>query len=1391
MSAGNSAVPKFHGNPLKITTAKPWIRACFAQSPSNSLQFLLSDDRRASIILPTGTVIRDLQGLEACRDKIVRVSASFDGSCVAALTSDGYCWLHNCALGQSQVISLPPSNSLPFLFSSKGKRQQLWDVRLEACAATSLVCFSWLGPTGNLISSMPFNPASAVSNSRDIVWANHEEQAATGVITLGSCVCSAAMMSLEGWVVITSTLEADTVVDAPGDSWTVKISCLLFCMKESTSEPVGTCMASFSFESPFSSIERAQLSQRIRTLHSSRQKPAIFAVHGGEGMIAVIMNCGSPCLYLLNTDSFSDKSVNPKICLPLDSTLGGVPEFVCDAVWLCKGWWLVLLLSTGRLLVLDRRGVPLSPLFPGVVAIASGAKHKSFIQLPRETLGLHETEWTVSAHPLQPYLAVCTGFFISVVVLPSPNNFVASALSAIDQIRTNPTQDWVQDYSLFITQSSHVTSEPTCAHDSIVILSHLWCLALSNPVALEVSIFDKFCNTLSRSLVSLASVDDSKGLVLAHSLRAFLTAGHQATYLCPRSCVNQSQKLDFACIHVIVAALVSANFAEDAAVLLCACRKRCDASRNVLLQSQHISCTRYILNIWNSISIKTIEVTAASEATALQEILAAEGISLSPIGSYSADRKNEAFIALAMSPSATALESALCLCRAGQSVAALCALINGGHLAAVVAATLRMQGVLTCSSCTAMLSSAIIGKCWVVQCVDLLPDRDIQECNEDATLDDCLAFILKTSPRAAVHSVIQFAAAAGALSLCTDSDIELLCLSSSQCIDTQSEFNSSPVRLRLRLSSDPGIMLGHGSEHEDCRPISARSCLSAFIDVLTESTDHALREGPQLGLELAWVLCLVAGCGAEAALLAVASVEVSNAFTILLLLCNEASTASIKCQSSSFAARISNFKASVCDWINDNANSLSSFFLSSANIELLQFSSGLSGSHFSSHVTLTQNIDKVCSDAVKLELLNLCHHIAGDHNVALNSNIKDACNFLTFQSKSEPNPIQLHILLLWAFVDNQRSALLSTSGLISSKLNAAAMIKAQLLLEFSIAVSHSDDSFLHLSATYCVDAIESSMRSGSGLLVSREHLVSNVSLLCLAVRKGAIPEQRHRLRAISQSLKSVSLQASSMVDSLFESELSHLHDSEFQAKEAELSLLYELLKEAQSTPQDHALMQELRASADSVLVSLSEELWVCHCALLASCCMVMKNTAFIASPVLVPHLNSSIESPATKLPLNDDLIDSIHSDPFDNQNLQHVDNSDGSALQKVMSPREKHNPINFNHQIRQLSELPVESQDPISISSDLLLYPTRKLDAHESAVNAIVVSFDRTIIFSASDDRSIKKWTIDSFFCVKSVLLDHAVSCLAVSLDGIHMHFCAMFLFSYFLFRRIYFQWWQ
>jgi hypothetical protein len=66
---------------------------------------------------------------------------------------------------------------------------------------------------------------------------------------------------------------------------------------------------------------------------------------------------------------------------------------------------------------------------------------------------------------------------------------------------------------------------------------------------------------------------------------------------------------------------------------------------------------------------------------------------------------------------------------------------------------------------------------------------------------------------------------------------------------------------------------------------------------------------------------------------------------------------------------------------------LSSFLLSTANIELLQFSSGLPAAHFSSHVSMTEHIVQTCSAAVGTELLNLCRHIAGDQNFVLANGI--------------------------------------------------------------------------------------------------------------------------------------------------------------------------------------------------------------------------------------------------------------------------------------------------------------------------------------------------------------------------------------------------------------------
>lgn len=1394
--------PKFQGLPLKIATVKPWIRACFAQSPTNALQFLITDGRRASLILPTGKVLRDLHGLEACRDKIVRVSASYDGSCVVALTSDGNCWLHNCALGQSQAIELPPEEELPFQFSPKVKRQQLWDLQLEACAATSLVCFSWLGSSGALVKNLPFSQASNASNSsRDIIWAKHEEQTDAGVIVLGTFVCSASMMSLEGWMVI----ETDAIADVPAsdDSWKVGISCSLFSIKDGSAEPTGSCVATFTIPSPFSSLERTEWSRHTPSLHSSRRKPAILAVHGGEGLMALILNCQSPCLYFFKIDGSSNTSQHPKICLPLDSVTNAVQEFVCDATWVCKGWWLVVLLSTGRLLVFDRRGVLLSwtaESASGAINIASGTNLISYIQMPNEMLALCEAEWTVSAHPLQPYVAVCTGFFIAVVLLPSPSHFITSHLSVIEH--PNPPLDVAFEYAFLISRTLHASSEPSCAQDVIVILSHLWCLALSNPCAVEFSICDKLCKLLSSSLVSAAAVSDSKRQVLVDSLRSFLTAGHQATYLCPHAAVNQSQKLDFACIQVIVSALVNANAAEDAAVLLCACRKRCDVARNLMLRPQYISCVRFIMNAWSEISVKELQVTATSETVALQGILAAESISVRPTGSFSIDRKKESIIARAIDPSVTAIESSVCFCRAGQSVAALAALINGGHLAAVVAATLRMQGVLTGSSCTAVLSAAIHGKCWKFPLNDLLPIRDSEDCKEDASIDDCLAFILKTSPRAAVQSVVRFAAAVCALSLCSNSNIELICLRSSQCIDTQSEFVECPVFLRLRLSTDPTVVLGNNVEHQDYQSISVRSCSLAFKDVLAESCDHVITESsPPSGLELASVLCLLTGCGAEAALLAVASVEIPDIFASLSSFCDDVSSATAMAQSSPFIARIESFKASVCDWIKDNFNLLSSFFLSPANMELLQFcSKGLPVANLPSQVALLQSIDQICSEAVKSELLNVCRNMAGDHNVALNSTIKDACLFLSVRSRSAPNITRLQILFFWEVLDNRRSALKSSSGSLSSKMSATAMTKSQLLLEFSIVVHDWESSFLDLSATFCVDTIEVALRSGSGSSISREQLLSNISLLCLAVRKGAISEQRHKLRAIAQSIQSLSLQAHSMLNSLFESDHSGEHDAELEALEQELTLRYDRVKEAQYLSSEEGIILDLKASANSVLVSLSEELWVCHSALMATFCLNSNETKTLAPVVIVPHLIALNASSEPKLLPDHEMNDSHSTLSRSQESLDHSSELDHgpprsvilSQLPKMLPPSQgtSHDSIPFHSkschigttkvlsplelpprvssslETRSPHEIPVELLAPESISSEQLFRPSRKLDAHECAVNAIVVSVDGSFLFSAGEDASIKKWQLDRCFCVKSVLLDHAASCLAISFDG-------------------------
>jgi hypothetical protein len=1417
MVAGSLVAPQFQGNPLKITTVKPWIRACFAQSSSNALQFLVSDGRRASLVLPTGKVIRDLHGLEACRDKIVRVSASYDGSCVVALTSDGHCWLHNCALGQSQAIDLPP-DSLPFEFGPKVKRQQLWDLQLEACAATSLACFSWIGPAGNLIKSMPFAIATTTSKSvRDVVWAHHEEQTAAGVITIGSFMCSAAILSLEGWVMITSSLVNDNGANASGDSWKVNISCSLFSVKDGTSEPTGSCISDFSVPSPFLSSERAELSKRTSSMHSTRYKPALFAVHGGQGLVALVMNCSLPCVYLFYIDSDSDVVQHPKISLPLNAPSDAAQEFVCDTAWVCQGWWLVLLLSSGRLLVLDRRGVLLSWTMqspPGTEATGTGIKLLSSIQIPSEMLALHEAEWTVTPHPVQPYVAVCTGFFISVVVLPSPNHFISSALSAVEL--SPPSPEWIAEYASIITRTTRVSSQPSCALDVIVIKSHLWCLALSKPVAVELPNIDKLCQALSSSLVSAAAASDSKRQVLVDSLRSFLVAGHQATYLCPRHTLNQSHKFDFACIQVIVLALVSSNAAEDAAVLLCACRKRCDDSKKLMTQSQYISCIRFIISIWKEISGKKLQGTAANEIAALEEILAAESISLASIGSFPVDRQKEAFIARAMAPTATALESAICFCRAGQSVAALSALINAGHLAAVVATTLRMQGAITGSSCTALLSSSINGKCWTSPLLEMSRKDDVEECKEDASIDDCLSFILKTSPQVAVHCVVRFAAAVGALSLCGDSNLELRCLQPSQCIDVQSDFIDCPVVLRLKLSTDPSIWLGFSFEHEYCQPISVHACSFAFKDVLTESFDHGLPHS-HLGLELAWVLCLLAGCGAEAALLAIASVEVANPFASLLSFCDHVAAAASSTQLPLFMPRVVSFIASACEWINGNVNSLSSFFLSPENIELLQFSLALPDANSQSCTLLAQNMDQICSEAVRSELNNLCRHISGDLNIALNSNIKHACKYLTFQSRNMSNPARQLILFFWSVVDNHRPALNSLSSSASLKFSAVAMTKAQLLLEFSIAIFHLEPSFLDCAASFCVTSIENALRSGSGSSpsISREHLILNISLLCVAMRKGAIYNQRHKLRAIAQSIKSISAHANSMINSLFESEHAGLHADEFDALGAELSLRYDNLKESH-LQNSQRFVTELKSSADTVLSSLSEELWVCHCALMASCCLVMYDTKTIAPSALVPRLHSSISSAAKPLPEDEakysnpsfcviaDAIDraSLSAGAVPPSTMRSLSpasrattfrsapsgpTADSAAKQNNLSPREQLLRLPSNISTRLPSNLPVEPLFVGSVSSGSEFRPTRTINAHESEVNAIAIGVDRASLFSAGNDRSIKKWQLDRCFCIKSVLLDHEVTCLAISSDGKNPRSLSVIAVLNFSFRSIYF----
>jgi hypothetical protein len=686
----------------------------------------------------------------------------------------------------------------------------------------------------------------------------------------------------------------------------------------------------------------------------------------------------------------------------------------------------------------------------------------------------------------------------------------------------------------------------------------------------------------------------------------------------------------------------------------------------------------------------------------------------------------------------------------------------------------------------------------------MLSKLDSAEPQETASVEDCMAFILQTAPQAAVHSVIRMAAAVGALALCSNSNIELQCLQASQCmcIDTHTEFTSCPVSLSISLSCDPSITLGSRFEPEHCQPISLHACSSAFKDVLTESSD---RLSPPSGAELAWVLCLLAGCGAEAALLSVAAVEQFHPFSSLSCFCDQVSNAASAAQSLSFLDRVSNFKASVIDWIDGNFKSLSALFLSPANCELLSFVSGVPDSKPSSRISLIEHMDDICAETASIEVLNLCRHIAGDNDVALNSNIKYACRFISQRSTNIHHPIQFQVPFLWAVVDSWSSTLKSLSAVVpsqlsSAQLNAAAATRAQLLLQFSIACPNLDPSVLNVGASFCVSSIEAALRSSSGSGFSSQHLISNACLLCLAVRKGAIPEQRHKLRSIAQSTKSVSAHASSIINSLFEPETSALHDDELQALEAELSLWYDRVKEARSSQKDQGIIADLKESAGSVLRSLSEELWVCHCALMASCFFDMNDSSSITPVPLVPLLDLSISHTAPKVSPSQEFDGSdlvLSQDMASSTDLTSDSVLDFSQGSKSLSPAARQfseeaaqpassltskigcldsdtSPLcqapshidRFSRSIKLPSHPPVDPCAPIIVSRDQLSCPARKLDAHESAVNAIVISADRTFLFTAGDDCTIKKWQLDICYCIKSVLADHAVLCLVASSDG-------------------------
>jgi WD40 repeat protein len=131
--------------------------------------------------------------------------------------------------------------------------------------------------------------------------------------------------------------------------------------------------------------------------------------------------------------------------------------------------------------------------------------------------------------------------------------------------------------------------------------------------------------------------------------------------------------------------------------------------------------------------------------------------------------------------------------------------------------------------------------------------------------------------------------------------------------------------------------------------------------------------------------------------------------------------------------------------------------------------------------------------------------------------------------------------------------------------------------------------------------------------------------------------------------------------------------------------------------------------------------------------------------------------------------------------------ANSAAKQNNLSPREQLLRLPSNISTRLPSNLPVEPLFVGSVSSGSEFRPTRTINAHESEVNAIAIRVDRASLFSAGNDRSIKKWQLDRCFCIKSVLLDHEVTCLAISSDGKNSRSLSVIAVLNFSFRSIYF----